>query len=36
MVFSKDGAKLKVHINEEHCDVNDFLTYCIAPVGYCD
>ncbi len=31
--FFKDGAKLKVHINEEHCDVNDVLTYCIAPVG---
>ncbi len=31
--LSKDGAKLKVHINEARCDVNDFLTYCIAPTG---
>ncbi len=31
--FSKEGAKLKVHINEKHCDANSFLTYCIAPVG---
>ncbi len=31
--FSKEGAKLRVHINEEYCDANSFLTYCIAPVG---
>ncbi len=31
--FSKASAKLKLHINEDSCNANTFLSYFIAPVG---
>ncbi len=31
--LSKAGAKLKLHINEDRCNANTFLSYFIAPVG---